>query len=239
MGNGLLARLPRGRVPQVGRSDGWPPRLSAPHRAGSWTESRLQAGSPSTRTQGGPGVGPGQAGRAPEGRITGRRPRWPPRPPRRFSRTCRASIALAKGLTPPRRSERRAADVPEAAARRHPGHRCRGGDGEGAAPHGQCCRRVDRPDPERGSANRSTAPSLAGSPPHALAGYVRAPCRHPCPGVGSTTDAHGIPLAVGSMGASPWDQWARSTPWTGGPISHRAGRNLSPLCQRARRWARW
>ena len=34
MGNGLLARLPRGRVPQVGRSDGWPPRLSASHRGG-------------------------------------------------------------------------------------------------------------------------------------------------------------------------------------------------------------
>ncbi len=27
MGNGLLARLLRGRIPQVGRSDGWPPRL--------------------------------------------------------------------------------------------------------------------------------------------------------------------------------------------------------------------
>jgi hypothetical protein len=27
VGNGLLARLPRGRVPQVGRSDGWPPKL--------------------------------------------------------------------------------------------------------------------------------------------------------------------------------------------------------------------
>src|SRR6202034_3277563 len=25
--NGLLARLSRGRVPQVGRSDGWPPKL--------------------------------------------------------------------------------------------------------------------------------------------------------------------------------------------------------------------
>ena len=34
MGNGLLARLPRGRVPQVGRSDGWPPTLSASHRGG-------------------------------------------------------------------------------------------------------------------------------------------------------------------------------------------------------------
>jgi hypothetical protein len=27
VGNGLLARLLRGRVPQVGRSDGWPPKL--------------------------------------------------------------------------------------------------------------------------------------------------------------------------------------------------------------------
>jgi hypothetical protein len=27
VGNGLLAHLPGGRVPQVGRSDGWPPRL--------------------------------------------------------------------------------------------------------------------------------------------------------------------------------------------------------------------
>jgi hypothetical protein len=27
VGNGLLARLPRGRVPQVGRSDGWLPKL--------------------------------------------------------------------------------------------------------------------------------------------------------------------------------------------------------------------
>jgi hypothetical protein len=26
-GKGLLARLPKGRVPQVGRSDGWPPKL--------------------------------------------------------------------------------------------------------------------------------------------------------------------------------------------------------------------
>ncbi len=34
MGNGLLARLPRGRIPQVGRSDGWPPRPSASHRGG-------------------------------------------------------------------------------------------------------------------------------------------------------------------------------------------------------------
>ena len=34
MGNGLLARLSKGRVPQVDRLDGWPPTLSASHRGG-------------------------------------------------------------------------------------------------------------------------------------------------------------------------------------------------------------
>ena len=44
----LLVRSLRGGASQVGRSDGWPPRSSASHRGRGRTESRLQAGSPST-----------------------------------------------------------------------------------------------------------------------------------------------------------------------------------------------
>ena len=60
MGNGLLARLLRGRVPQVGRSDGWPPRLPRePDRippTGRLTVTRLWPGKRTSLLSNGPGL---------------------------------------------------------------------------------------------------------------------------------------------------------------------------------------